>query len=72
MVVSNLPEMAAVIRRFGIGAVMDGTGAVSLAEAVKKVLAKEWTDDDFIEARQDMDWNKEKQKLLKVCYTTLH
>ena len=66
MVVSDLPEMASVVRRFNIGAVIDGSGAQSLAEAVKRVLAREWSEADFAEARKDMDWNKEKQKLLEI------
>ncbi len=66
MVVSDLPEMASVVRRFQIGTIMEGTGAQALAEAVKKVLAKEWNDADFAEARKDMDWNKEKNKLLEI------
>ena len=66
MVVSNLPEMAAVVRRFGVGVVMRGAGARYLAEAVKGVLSKEWKEDDFAEAREDMDWNKEKLKLIKI------
>lgn len=65
MVVSDLPEMAAVVRRYGIGAIMDGTGAKALAEAVKKVQARGWSEEDFAEARKDMDWNKEKEKLIE-------
>lgn len=65
MVVSDLPEMAAVIRRFGVGEIIDGTGAKSLAKAVKKVLAKEWKENDFDKARKDMDWKKEKQILIE-------
>ena len=49
-----------------MGAIIDGTGAEKLAEAVKRVLSKEWKEDDFAEAREDMDWNKEKLKLIKI------
>ena len=73
MVVSDLPEMAAVVRRFGVGEVIDEAGVDSyelrvkrLAEAVKKVLAKEWSEADFAAARADMDWNKEKVKLIEI------
>lgn len=69
MVVSDLPEMATVIRRFGIGEIISGTGAGKLAEAVKKVLAREWKAADFDEARKDMDWDKEKQKLINTVKT---
>ena len=70
MVVSDMPEMAAVVRQFGVGEVIDGAGAQPLANAIKKVLAREWVAGDFAEARKDMDWDKEKNKLLKICYTT--
>ena len=83
MVVSDLPEMARVVRTFGVGAVIEGvkgsekgvkgsdrTNAKALAEAVKKVLSREWKEEDFAAAREDMDWNKEKKKLIELCYTT--
>ena len=87
MVVSDLPEMADVVRRFGVGEVIEGVSAGkpstivkgerikvkgerrearALAEAVRKVLAREWHEEDFAAAREDMDWNKEKEKLLGV------
>ncbi len=69
MVVSDLPEMATVVRRFGVGEVMDGVGARALAESVKKVLARKWGEADFAEARGEMDWNKEKEKLIKIIET---
>lgn len=71
MVVSDLPEMARVVRTYGVGAVIEGkkgserTNAEALVEAVKRVLAKEWKEEDFAAARQNMDWNKEKVKLLE-------
>ena len=76
IVVSDLPEMAAVVRRFGVGEVIEELGVKSyelrvkaLAEAVERVLARKWTEADFAAAREDMDWNKEKKKLLDICYT---
>lgn len=69
MVVSDLPEMARVVRTFGVGAVMERQGTLGLVDAVKAVLARNWKDDDFAAAREDMDWNKEKQKLIDLCYT---
>jgi len=74
IVVSDLPEMAAVVKRFGVGEIIDvdinrstyqRINVLALAEAVKKVLAKEWREEDFAAARADMDWNKEKRKLLE-------
>ena len=77
MVVSDLPEMARVVRDYGVGEVIDEFGVKSyesrvkaLAKAVERVLAREWKDGDFAAAREDMDWNKEKQKLIDICYTT--
>lgn len=87
VVVSDLPEMAAVVKRFGVGEIIDvdminvdkligstdknnpstyqRINVLALAEAVRKVLAKEWKEEDFAAARADMDWNKEKRKLLE-------
>lgn len=65
MVVSDLPEMARVVKTYGVGAVMERQGAQPLVDAVKRVLAREWKEEDFAAARQDMDWNKEKVKLLE-------
>ncbi len=79
MVVSDLPEMAAVVRRFGVGEVIEIESSKLkiekecsrvLAKAVERVLSRTWSDEDFAEARKDMDWNKEKQKLIDICYTT--
>ena len=75
IVVSDLPEMAAVVRKYGVGEVIEGEQLTvkgerretrALAEAVKKVLAREWGEEDFTEARKDMDWNNEKQKLIEI------
>jgi glycosyltransferase involved in cell wall biosynthesis len=66
IVVSDLPEMAAVVRRFGVGEVMTAPGAEALAHAVKKILSRQWSEADFTAARADMDWEKEEQKLLKI------
>ncbi len=74
IVVSNLPEMAAVVRKFKVGEVIEmnkeksevrNCYARALARTVKMVLAKGREGYDFSEARKDMDWNKEKNKLLE-------
>ena len=65
MVVSDLPEMARVVKRYKVGEVMREPGAQALAESVKRVLARQWSDNDFAAARRDMDWNKEKAKLVE-------
>ena len=82
MVVSDLPEMSRVVREFGVGEVIESgkwkvesgewrtesgeRRARALAEAVRRVLAREWREKDFEAARRDMDWNKEKEKLLGI------
>lgn len=74
IVVSDLPEMAAVVRKFKVGEVIEMKNeelgvrncyAKALARAVQMVLAKGRGGYDFSEARSDMDWNKEKNKLLE-------
>ncbi len=73
MVVSDLPEMSAVVRRFGVGEVMAEPGARALAASVRRVLDKGREAYSFDAARADMDWNKEKQVLLqtieRICCT---
>lgn len=71
MVVSDLPEMAAVVRRYGVGEVMAAPGAKALAEAVKRVLVRQWSETDFEQARREMDWEKEKQILTTTIKTHL-
>ena len=74
MVVSDLPEMSAVVKRYRVGEVMRAPGAQALAESVKRVLAADKGHYDFTAARRDMDWNKEKELLIKtadkLCSTT--
>ena len=64
MVVSDLPEMSAVVHRFGIGEVIREPGAKALADSIGKVLARGKENYNFTAARKDMDWNKEKKILL--------
>ena len=73
MVVSDLPEMSRVVREYGVGEVIEEprderyeTRVKGLAEAVERVLAREWTEADFEAARRDMDWEKEKRKLMEM------
>ncbi len=69
MVVSDLPEMSAVVRRFDIGEVIENgeLRAELLARAVKRVLERGKANYDFSAARADMDWNKEKLKLIELA-----
>lgn len=64
MVVSDLPEMSTVVHRYRVGEVMREPGPAALAQCVKRIGKK--TDYDFEAARRDMDWNKEKLKLLDI------
>lgn len=66
MVVSDLPEMARVVKRFKVGEVMRDTSAKALAESVERVLARKWEETDFAAARKDMNWEREKEKLQEV------
>ena len=74
MVVSDLPEMRAVVKRYRVGEVIEEANALAVAQAVERVLAREWREADFEAARRDMDWNKEKQLLINIakalCSTT--
>lgn len=64
IVVSDLPEMAAVVRRYPIGEIIEAPGAKSLACAIRRVLDKGIDAYDFAAARKDMDWTNEKKKLI--------
>ena len=70
MVVSDLPEMASFVRRHGVGEVLAAPGAKALAEGIGRVLAH--GPYDFASAQADMDWDKEKQKLLQVLNLQNH
>ena len=69
MVVSDLPEMARVVRTYHVGEVMEEPGPKALAECIDKVLGRSWSDADFAEARRDMNWENEKIKLLESIDT---
>ena len=71
MVVSDLPEMAAFVRKHQVGEVMHGPGPLELARSVGRVLSKTWCEADFDSARKDMDWNSEKTILLDWVQQTL-
>ncbi|MBR1799678.1 MAG: glycosyltransferase family 4 protein [Bacteroidales bacterium] len=73
MVVSNLPEMANVVEKYGIGAVMSSQNADGLTTAVCRV-QKEWGKANlairrqrFAKARAEMDWQREQQGLIAVA-----
>lgn len=74
MVVSDMPEMRAVIHRYRIGEVMSEPGGRALSESVKRILARGKESYNFDAARREMNWDKEKQLLIKIanelCSTT--
>lgn len=72
IVVSDLPEMADIVRRYHVGEVMHTSGPRALAESVEKLLGQQWTDADFAEARRHMDWNNEKKKLTECVNVLMH
>ena len=79
MVVSDMPETVAVVRRYDIGEVIDRlhgadgkAQARALAEAVKRLLER-WGRLDaterearFAAARKDLNWDNEEKKLLNI------
>ena len=69
IVVSNLPEMASIVRQFGIGAIMSQPGAEALAMAVEEVLSQPRAHYDFAAAREDMNWLNESKKLTQIIET---
>ncbi len=66
MVVSDMPEMASVVDKYHIGAVIAAPGAEALAEAIEKVLARPKSSYDFAAARADFDWDQEKRILINI------
>lgn len=79
MVVSDMPETVAVVRRYDIGEVIDRlhgadgkAQARALAEAVKRLLER-WStlsaterEARFAPAREDLNWDNEKKKLQNI------
>lgn len=73
MVASNMPETARVIKTYGVGELMENPGPRALAEAVRRLLDY-WQHLDaeerrnrFADARKDLNWDKEKKRLIEVA-----
>ena len=85
MVVSDMPETVAVVRRYDIGEVIDRlhgadgkAQARALADAVRRLLDR-WSrlsaaerEARFAPAREDLNWNNEKKKLLECLNVLMH
>lgn len=76
VVASDMPETARVVKQYGVGELMDAPGPRALADATQRLLERWRTLDAaqrkalFAPAREDMDWKKEKEKLIE-CVNVL-
>lgn len=76
VVASDMPETARVVKQYGVGELMDAPGPRALADATQRLLERWRTLDEaqrkalFVPAREDMDWKKEKEKLIE-CVNVL-
>ena len=63
-VVSDMPELRRVAEGYGVGVVLEGTGARPLADAVREVLRRSpWPQEAFAAAQADFDWEREREQL---------
>jgi len=65
MVVSNLPEMKAIIKKYAIGEVLIDRTPISLASTIKTMAAKNYKK-ELIEAKKQLNWTLEKEKLISI------
>ena len=65
MVVSNLPEMKAIIKRYAIGEVLIDRTPISLASTIKTMAAKNYKK-ELIQAKKQLNWTLEKEKLISI------
>lgn len=65
MVVSNLPEMKAIIKKYAIGEVLIDRTPISLASTIKTMAAKNYKK-ELIEAKKQLNWALEKEKLISI------
>ncbi len=76
VVASDMPETARMVKQYGVGELMDAPGPRALADATQRLLERWRTLDAaqrkalFAPAREDMDWKKEKEKLIE-CVNVL-
>ena len=65
MVVSNLPEMKAIIKKYAIGEVLIDRTPISLASTIKTMAAKNYKK-ELIQAKKQLNWTLEKEKLISM------
>jgi len=65
MIVSNLPEMKAIIKKYAIGEVLIDRTPISLASTIKTMAAKNYKK-ELIEAKKQLNWSLEKEKLISI------
>ena len=65
MIVSNLPEMKAIIKKYAIGEVLIDRTPISLASTIKTMAAKNYKK-ELIEAKKQLNWALEKEKLISI------
>jgi glycosyltransferase involved in cell wall biosynthesis len=65
MVVSNLPEMKAIIKKYAIGEVLIDRTPISLASTIKTMAAKNYKK-ELIQAKKQLNWTLEKEKLISI------
>jgi glycosyltransferase involved in cell wall biosynthesis len=70
VVVSDLPEMAAVVKRYGVGETFEDGNSRSLAKALNAILEEPEKMKRYAEAAQraagELNWEREERKLLEV------
>ncbi len=68
--VSDLPEMAAVVKRYGVGETFEDCNPRSLATALNAILEEPEKMKQYAEAAQraagELNWEREERKLLEV------
>ena len=65
VLVSNLPEMSAIVTSYNVGAVVKNTFPELLANEIKQVLKKDFTKELKV-AKEKLIWEKQEDKLLAI------
>jgi glycosyltransferase involved in cell wall biosynthesis len=65
ILVSNLPEMKAVIKQHKVGEIVAHRDPKKLAHQIKKIIQKDFTKELKV-AKEDLIWEKQENKLLTI------
>ena len=65
ILVSNLPEMSAIVTKYNVGAIVKSTFPELLANQIKQVLKKDFTK-ELKTAKEKLIWEKQEDKLLAI------